>query len=338
LCGNVGTPVIASDELSGAEKERSILVVEASSYQLEACSVMKPAVSVILNISENHLERHGSLERYAAAKARAMRLQDRADLCILNADDPVLRLLGQSSTATTAYFGVRPAEELSKFAPAWASISYSPKGADTVSLMRNGELEVYDLSSSNLLGLHNRYNVAAALLAVRAMDVSMESIREGLADFSPLEHRLEVVVRRGELTVINDSKSTTVAAAVAAVSTLGERFGGEGLVLMIGGLSKAGSWAPLFDRLSRYPGTAVVCFGKDGPLLASHCAAAGIEHVVAPTLEEATKVAIDKSAGKGVVLLTPGCASFDEFTDFEHRGAEFKRYVRGLVSNADPAH
>jgi UDP-N-acetylmuramoylalanine--D-glutamate ligase len=99
---------------------------------------------------------------------------------------------------------------------------------------------------------------------------------------------------------------------------------------MIGGLSKAGSWKPLLSKISEQTGrmVLVVCFGKDGPLLASHCRASDVSHVVSPNLREATRTALGRVASEGVALLSPGCASFDEFIDFEHRGTEFKRYVQ----------
>jgi UDP-N-acetylmuramoylalanine--D-glutamate ligase len=129
--------------------------------------------------------------------------------------------------------------------------------------------------------------------------------------------------------VINDSKSTTVAASVAALTTVVQKFPQQRVVLMIGGLSKAGSWEPLLMQIANRKGVvaSVVCFGKDGHLLGSHCRAAGVEHRVVPTLQDAVVTGLDATRDGGVVLLSPGCASFDEFSDFEHRGREFKRYV-----------
>lgn len=338
LCGNVGTPVISNEELhQESVGQRSLLVVEASSYQLEACTVLKPAVSIILNLSENHLERHGSLERYGAAKGRVMRLQTSEDLAIVNADDPAVMSLANSCSATLALFGRAALTELTKRAPICASIDESNPDGAIIRVSIEGKTELYETRSSALLGAHNRYNMAAAILAARRIGVVPEVIQSSLDTFTPLEHRLEVVLRRDIDTalVINDSKSTTVAASIAALSTVRRHFPQHRLIIMIGGLSKAGSWEPLL-ALIKAEGSfiePVICFGKDGPLLASHCRAQHIPCVVAATLRSGADLALESldQLGQGVVLLTPGCASFDEFTDFEHRGTEFKRYVHEAI-------
>jgi UDP-N-acetylmuramoylalanine--D-glutamate ligase len=346
LCGNVGTPVIANQELlSEDDGNRSLLVVEASSYQLEACTVLKPAVSVFLNISENHLERHGTLERYAAAKAKVFRVQTSSDLVVANGDDPVVRRLAASARATVALFGRCSEADLAKGSATWAQIRSGSSvatgvtgssGASSILLSLNGEREEYDTSGGALLGMHNRYNMAAAILATRRLGVTPDAVQAALRSFTPLEHRLEVCLNDGSRVVINDSKSTTVAATVAALTTVTEHFEGRPLSLLIGGLSKAGSWEPVLSVCQRVRGRLlpVVCFGKDGPLLASHCRAAGLPCEVVETVREALQAGLKAIDGGGVVLLSPGCASFDQFTDFEHRGAEFKRYV----ADADLTH
>ncbi len=332
LCGNVGTPVISNSELLSNSAQRSTLVVEASSYQLEACTVLKPKVSVLLNVTENHLERHGTLQNYAAAKGKAFVLQTDSDVAVANADDSAVLLQAQRSSGRLAVFGEQSAAQLERVAPDWVSISYESSSQGVLHACFGGAHYEFDTSSSNLIGPHNRYNMAAAVLAALALGVSADSIRHSLRSFVPLEHRLEVVQRDEKRLVINDSKSTTVAASVAALTTIRQQFPSHRLVVMIGGYSKAGSWDPLMARLKELPTSVllpVVCFGKDGPLLASHCTAAGVACVITPTMREGTEVALRAVVGEehGIVLLTPGCASFDEFTDFEDRGAHFKRYV-----------
>lgn len=332
LCGNVGTPVISNEELlAEKEGERSVLVVEASSYQLEACTVLKPAITVVLNVSENHLERHGSMERYAAAKARVMRLQEGNDLVVVNADDPLVLEMARGSRARVGVFGAKSEEELRKISSRWARIT--PQGVIVLSF--NGEVEEYLTDTAQLLGLHNRYNMAAAIMVARAMGIEQHVVQSGLASFLPLEHRLEIVRREGRRVVVNDSKSTTVAASVAALTTILEHYTQEKVVLLLGGLSKAGSWNPLLSRIAKEPRgkVPVICFGKDGPLIASHCRSAGIDHSIAPNLRAATEAGRNAIDDGGVLLLSPGCASFDEFTDFEHRGGEFKRYVSELFTS-----
>ena len=335
LCGNVGTPVIANAELlSESGSERSTLVVEASSYQLEACTVLEPAVSIVLNVSENHLERHGTLERYAAAKARVFRLQNQDELAIVNADDPVVREMARASRASLAFFGECEERTLQSLADTWAHISYVGNPGGVIRVRIESKREEYDMEAVLLLGPHNRFNMAAAILATRRLGVPQQVVQEALESFTPLEHRLEVCVRDATRTVINDSKSTTVAASVAALATVKQAFPALPVTLMLGGLSKAGSWKPLLDevRENKARMLPVVCFGKDGPLLGSHCRAAGIEHVIVPHLRDAAAQGLDFTSGGGVVLLSPGCASFDEFSDFEHRGREFKRYIADFLA------
>jgi UDP-N-acetylmuramoylalanine--D-glutamate ligase len=321
--------VISSEEIlsDDATKDRSILVVEASSYQLEACTVLKPIVSVVLNISENHLERHGTMERYAAAKGRALALQDERDYMVVNADDPMVMALARKSKATRAVFGQSPIAELTKLSDDWAHIA----GPTAIRCRVNGATEDYNMESSHLMGLHNRYNCAAVILAARRVGVSKEHIQAGLDSFVPLEHRLEPVPYAGNGLVFNDSKSTTVAASLAAFLTVRERYPTRPLLVMLGGLSKAGSWDPLLRRIKEEKEgiLPILCFGKDGPLLASHCKAHGLPCHIEPSLQTATNRGMSalREVGDAILLLTPGCASFDEFSDFEQRGAKFKEYV-----------
>lgn len=328
LCGNVGTPVIANPEILAEEgATRSVLVVEASSYQLEASLTIRPIISVVLNISENHLERHGSLQLYAAAKAQALARQDATDLAILNADDPIVMGMRAGTKASVAVFGARSEHELSQESDVWARV-VDPL---TITFSSDGVEESYSLARGSLMGVHNCYNAAAAIVAARRMGVPAASIQECLDSFLPLEHRLESVPNSGRYLIFNDSKSTTVAATVAAFSTVRERYPGRKLSLMVGGFSKAGSWEPLMAQLRAYRERLlpVICFGKDGPLIAGHCRAAGIECREEPSLALATDKAVAGLADNkdSVLLLSPGCASFDEFSDFEHRGREFKSAV-----------
>ncbi len=329
LCGNVGTPVISSEEIFERQdpKCRSTLVVEASSYQLEACTVLKPIVSVVLNISENHLERHGTMERYAAAKGRVLALQDSSDYLVVNADDSLVMSLARQSKAKRAVFGQAPISELQKAGDDWAHVA----GPSHIQCRVGESLESYSMETSHLMGLHNRFNCAAAILAARRLGVSQTVIQLGLDSFAPLEHRLEPVSHGGRGLVFNDSKSTTVAASLAAVMTVRERYPSHRLVIMLGGLSKAGSWDPLLRAIKSGPGQVLplICFGKDGPLLASHCKAHGLTCSVEPSLQSATERGMRtiQESDDAILLLTPGCASFDEFSDFEQRGTRFKEYV-----------
>lgn len=331
LCGNVGVPVISSQELQSGDplsgrKSDTTLVVEASSYQLEACEYLKPKVSVVLNLSENHLERHGTMQRYGAAKFRVARLQDSSDLTILNADDPLVRNLGSSVNAKMGYFTSGDISKIPNGAYCWARIDHA---TSTIEVFDSVNRFVLAAGKGRLIGRHNRYNIAAAALAAAYLGVKPETIQTTVDSFEPLEHRVEPVPNRAGVLAFNDSKSTTVAATVAALTTLQDAFPERRIALLIGGLSKAGSWEPLLKLFGETPESfyPVICFGQDGPLLASHCQAAGVPHSVARNLGSAVDVARSLVTDDDIVLLSPGCASFDEFKDFEHRGREFKAMI-----------
>jgi UDP-N-acetylmuramoylalanine--D-glutamate ligase len=319
---------VKADVLSSpqAEPER-VLVVEASSYQLEACKRIHPRVAGLLNISDNHLERHGTLQRYIEAKARVFANQGAADFALLNSDDAAVFALRGRVASTVVPFGTKV--ELARV-DYGALIEYDPaRSLDKVTLKIKGQEEQFDTSKVKLLGLHNRFNIATALLAARLVGADPQALTKGLETFAPLEHRLELCGRIGEALVINDSKSTTVAASVAAVRAVGEAFPQRKMQILLGGLAKAGSWDPLMLTLVQHKTRLrpIICFGKDGALLASHAARFGLSFERADTLSRAAELAMANSEGSQITLLTPGCASFDEFSDFEERGAVFKSIV-----------
>ena len=334
LCGNIGTPIIAGVSreavLSDGSPFKEMLVVEASSYQLEACSVIKPKVGILLNLSDNHLERHGTLERYLAAKARVFSQQSSADFAVLNADDTHARSLIAKMKGRVILFG---REEARLKGYDHALIAFDPaKGADTLKVSLRGGSYEFVLSKTGLLGLHNRYDIAAATLGALLLDVPAGPIQRAINEFTPLEHRLERVENVSRAIVVNDSKSTTVAASVAAIESMREVYPERKLTVMLGGLAKAGSWEPVIKTLKRHEAflKPVICFGQDANIISSHCRAGIIPYQSAKNLTDGVALALDQSTPDDVVLLTPGCASFDEFRDFEERGARFKSAVRAL--------
>lgn len=334
LCGNIGTPVIAGvsrGTVTGDTVPKDeVLVVEASSYQLEACSVIKPKVGVLLNLSDNHLERHGTLERYLAAKARIFSQQEAEDFAVLNADDTHARSLMAKMKGRVVLFGT---DEARLKGYDHAHITFEPaKGIDIAQIALLGRSYRFDLSKTALLGLHNRYDIGAAALGALIHGVPAEAIQRAIDTFTPLEHRLERVQGVARAIVVNDSKSTTVAASVAAIESMREVYPERKLTVMLGGLAKAGSWEPVIKTLQRH-GVGlkpVICFGQDANIISSHCRAGAIPCRSAKTLADGVTLALDQSTAEDVVLLTPGCASFDEFRDFEERGERFKAAVRAF--------
>jgi len=340
LCGNVGRPIVSEvSPLTFFQEDSpsdSVLVVEASSYQLESCQEVKADVAVLLNLSENHLERHGSLDRYLDVKAKIFKSQKPEGFAFLNADDPHLQKFFGGLSAREGRFGRGEREPVD--GPA-AFIHYAPEsGVDSISYRayeggKFSGLEEYSLKGSKLLGLHNRYNAAAAIMSARTAGASQAAVSEALLNFKPLFHRSEMLANNHGIVIVNDSKSTTVASTVAAFNSMREAFSSKKITLLIGGRAKAGSWDPLMKSLlqNRDNVQSVICFGGDGRLLASHCKNWGIPHSVCLNLEQATVQAV-KEADQNLLLFSPGCASFDEFSDFEQRGEAFKGFINPLLA------
>ena len=331
LCGNVGIPVVTNLGRDVEQDEDDVtarmLVVEASSYQLEVCTLIKPKVGVLLNVSENHLERHKTLEGYLAAKAKLFANQDEQDLALLNHDDPLVCGLAQRLRARVLYFG---AVQHAKKGVDGVFIDYQPDcGVDRLLVRLPEGREEYDLRRSSLLGMHNRYNLAAGVLAARILGLPPAIVASAADSFCPLEHRLEFLSSRGKRLVVNDSKATTVASSLAAVRCLLERFRGRKVSLLLGGLAKTGSWEPLMTFLAsvRQQLEPVICFGQDGPMLADECRRNNVPAKIFRTLRDAVHAATIQSSENSVILLSPGCASFDEFSDFEERGVKFRQYI-----------
>lgn len=331
LCGNVGTPVLSAlspdDVRRGKTDKYEYLVVEASSYQLESCEVIKPKIAVFLNLSDNHLERHGSMQRYLEAKARIFSNQDSNDLAILNADDPWALRLGGRLSGEQAWFG---RGGLARTSANRATVEYNPgAGTDLIDCNLRGQVFRFEAKGTRLLGAHNRYDISAALIAALAAGGRPEALQAALIAFEPLEHRLEFVGEMNQVLFVNDSKSTTVAASLAAIQALSEAMPQRPVLLLLGGLVKAGSWAPLMQAVKSpsFNLRGTICFGGDRKVLSSHCDAYGISHQVARNLAEAVEMASAAAEPGDVVLLSPGCASYDEFSDFEERGRVFKSLV-----------
>ena len=292
-CGNLGTAVC--EILYRGCQVDSWLIIEASSYQLELTSSLDVEVGVFINLSENHLERHGDMQRYFDAKARLF-LGDHpvARTAVINIDDPYGAQL----------FGLRRAQV--------RPVTNPPKRV------------------SKLIGRHNHYNIALASAACRAIGVSEPEIETAVASFNALEHRLE---RLTPHFVINDSKATTVAATQAAVQAIIEEFPDRRLCLLIGGKAKRGSWQPLFECLTlhRQRLSRLVCFGGDSAYLSDQATSCGVDNMRFGSLEAATEHVCSSLAHDEIVLLSPGCASFDQFSNFEERGRVFKSLIAKLL-------
>ena len=311
VAGNVGTPLAS---LAGELDPAATVVCEASSFQLEDTVAFAPECAVFLNLAPDHLDRHADLGSYLAAKLRIFANQGNDDLATYNADEPALAGVDLGGCARRIAFchGAAPECEV---ALAEGTIFY-----DGEPLIEAGEL--------GLFGEHNVANAMAAATAALAMGLDRDAVREGLRSFAGVPYRLEEVAEIRGVRFVNDSKATNVASAVVGISA----FAG-GVHAILGGSEKGEPFAPLVESVGE---RCVACYliGATADRLAAELSpvlAGGVELHRCADLEDAVRQAA-AAAGLGeVVLLSPACASFDAFENFERRGDRFREIVEGLA-------
>jgi UDP-N-acetylmuramoylalanine--D-glutamate ligase len=313
LAGNIGVPLIA---LVGETTEGTCTVAELSSFQLELIQTFRPNISVFLNLTPDHLDRHKTFAAYGAAKARIFENQTREDFAILNADD----------------------SECAKYAPSRPQVSWfsRKKQVGQGAFVRNGKIlirqagkeeEILDSTDVPLPGAHNLENVLAAVVATRLAGAQPAHVGEAIRTFRGVEHRLEFVAEIHGVRYYNDSKATNVDATLKAL----EAFPGR-IIVILGGKDKDSDYTTLRSTL------------RDKAILALliGSAAEKIERQIegsvaikrAETLEQAVEYAAQTAHAGDIVLLAPACASFDQFQNFEHRGWVFKELVHRLPGTA----
>jgi len=310
VAGNVGT---ALSELVGEAAADETIVCECSSFQLEDTVAFAPECAVFLNLAPDHLDRHRDLESYLAAKLRIYANQGNDDVAVYNADDPFLAGVDLGGCARRIAFchGAAPDCEV---AVAEGTIFY-----DDEPLLPVAEL--------GLFGEHNVANAMAAAAAALAMGIDREAVREGLRSFAGVPHRLEQVAEIGGMRFVNDSKATNVASAMVGIRA----FEG-GVHAILGGSEKEEPFTPLIDPI-RERVAACYLIGATGERMARELAPvleAGVELHRCADLEDAVRRAAGAAQSGEVVLLSPACASFDAFDNFEQRGDRFREIVRGL--------
>jgi UDP-N-acetylmuramoylalanine--D-glutamate ligase len=314
--GNIGTPLISLVDTSRPE---TINVVELSSFQLESIQTLRPDVAMVLNITPDHLDRHGDFIQYAKAKARIMENQKPDDIVILNADDETCRAFAMAAKSRVLLFS--RLKEVA--AGAWlegddivfsaGEYSYTVMGADTIPLK----------------GGHNVENVLASLCAVLSLHGDPIVAQKAVQAFKGVEHRLEFVAKLGEVEFYNDSKATNVDATIKALEAFETAQAKKGkLLVILGGKDKDSDYTPL-KTLLKQKARAVFLIGAATEKIASHLGEV-VPLVRAGTLDIAVREAARRAKGGDTVLLAPACASFDQFKNYEHRGQVFKELVKGL--------
>ena len=310
--GNIGLPVVA---LIDDSTEDTWSVLEVSSFQLETTEQFHPEIAVILNITPDHLDRHGSFENYCAAKERIFAAQTADDCLVLNADNTPCEDAAARSAAKVYWFSIEHPVDQGAWLEQGSVVYRSAEDAPTEHVM--------PLRGIPLKGGHNIENVLAAVVAARLVGVPAGVIRRAVESFQAVEHRLEYVVTHNGVQFYNDSKATNVDATAKAIAA----FSG-GIHLILGGKDKNSDYTLLSDLL-RERVSAVYTIGSAAAKIESHLR--GVVSIYScETLDKAVASAAAAARPGEVVLLAPACSSFDQFENYEQRGKVFKQLVKDL--------
>jgi UDP-N-acetylmuramoylalanine--D-glutamate ligase len=307
--GNIGVPLSAQVEASAPE---TVHVVEVSSFQLETTVTFRPWIALWLNFAADHLDRHPTVEAYAAAKARIFANQTPADWAVVNADDPTVMARSRGIAARRVTFS--PSGDLAD--------GFLVDGAWIVRRTHTTVEQILPVSAVELAGRHMLNNVVAAAAVATVAGVSARAMTDALRGFHGLEHVMEPVGRIGDVRFVNDSKATNVEAARRSIESF------EGVVAVVGGRFKGGDLRELRAPLLAH-GRGVIAIGEAAPLVreALHDV---VPVVNASSMGEAVARAYEAARPDGVVLLAPACASFDWFKDYAERGRVFKEEAEKL--------
>ncbi|HEX8925225.1 MAG TPA: UDP-N-acetylmuramoyl-L-alanine--D-glutamate ligase [Terriglobales bacterium] len=315
--GNIGTPAITFVDQSSPD---TWVVLEISSFQLETVETFRPHIASILNITPDHLDRHGSMENYIAAKARIFENQTAEDFAVLNADDELTAKLANGLKAQVLWFSRKHDVERGAFV----------RNGEIIFRDVKGEQAIMPASEMSLKGAHNLENVLAAVVIGMVAGVEPAKIRRAVREFKAVEHRLEYVATVRGVEYYNDSKATNVDATIKAL----ESFPG-GIHLILGGKDKGSDYRVLHDLL-RERVRRVYTIGAAAEKIQSQLGEV-VPLTSAGTLDIAVRKAAEQAQSGEVVLLAPACASFDQFNSYEERGRVFKELVQTLAARASVA-
>ena len=305
--GNIGVPVIGF-----AEDYHGLIVTELSSFQLESCDQFRPHIAVYLNLTPDHLDRHGTFDAYREAKERIFAHQQAEDYAVLNYDDPVVANVAQRIAAKAFYFSLH---------------QVLPEGA----YYQEGNLYISDGGKKQLLlpadavfikGQHNLQNALAAAACTYLQGVAIDEIAEALRIFPGVEHRLEVVTEQNHILYVNDSKATNPDSTEKALLSFDQP-----IILIAGGFDKGSDFSPLMDLIQQKVKRMII-LGESLPAIKRAADQVGYrDYQLADSFDEAVALAQVAAEPGDVVLLSPACASWDMFKNFEERGRRFKELV-----------
>ena len=305
LGGNIGTPAVEAAARPGAY---DVLVLEVSSFQLQATPTFAPHVALLLNITPNHLDHHLSFEEYAASKMKIFRNQRPEDWAVYNAScREIVRRLPRVRAALLPFAAARP----------------GPRAIAACGTRVVWGEECYELADMRLPGRHNVENAMAAIAAARTLGVDKDTVERTIVGFAPLEHRLELVRTVRGAAIYNDSKSTSPDATRRALESVEPP-----VILIAGGKDKGTGFDALADAV-RERVRLLVLFGEAAPKMEARLGRL-VETRVASGLEEAVEIVASRMRGGDTVLFSPACSSFDMFTSYTERGRRFKSLVEAL--------
>jgi UDP-N-acetylmuramoylalanine--D-glutamate ligase len=307
--GNVGNPLIGCAGLG----KHDYVVAEISSFQLEAIHEFRPHIALMLNISEDHLDRYPHYEEYVRAKFRLFLNQRASDFAVLNADDATINVMSSEIKARKSYFSLTSPLKAGAFFDRDSLIYRDSKG----------KAEHFKLARVSLQGIHNIENMLSVVVTAKICSCPKEAIQTALESFRGLPHRLEFVRELDGVSFYNDSKGTNVGSVVKSLRSFKEP-----IILIAGGKDKGGTYDPL-KRILKEKVKRLILIGEARGRMAK-AFGTSVSTTDADTLEEAVHRAFSESKQGDVVLLSPACSSYDMFRDYEERGNLFKEIVNQL--------
>jgi UDP-N-acetylmuramoylalanine--D-glutamate ligase len=314
LAGNIGTPLIRFVEKSQPD---DLFVTELSSFQLRYITQFRAAISVFLNISKDHLDWHNDFDDYYRSKKNLFLTQKEEDTAILNRDYPqvwALRRLGKSKVYAFSQTGI---------------VSRGSWIQDNWILLANKIQEkLLQTTETSLFGVHNRENIMASALVGHVLGIPSVSIKKSIIGFKGLEHRLEKAGKLNQVVFYNDSKATNVAASLKSIQSFSDP-----IALILGGRDKGGDFIPLRELVQKRV-KVVILIGEAADKIQESLNGT-VPMTKASDMKEAVQLAYSAASPKGVVLLAPGCTSFDMYQNFEERGKDFKKEVKALIQRVE---
>lgn len=316
--GNTDNPLIS---LWNVSNENSNIVCETSSFQLESSTDFRPKISAILNLAPDHLSRHKTFENYVKQKAKIFRNQNETDFSVFNYDNENVFNLSKSCPAKRYYFSLNNQFENVEFNGTYVSNGeiYFKENFENVFVMKTEKVK--------LVGNKNLENILAAICIAKICNVSSKQIENVVSNFMPLKNRLEIVLKTQSICFVNDSKATNVASVLADLQALGGKT-----IALFGGSDKGENFVPLFENLSENVVFAVL-FGATKEKLICAANKVGFKNfetalTLEKAVEKAKKIYEERFSKEKVnIVLSPACASFDEFRNYEERGEYFKKYI-----------